>query len=150
MVSEKGHNPRLTKSCMFGETLYPGGQWTIAEAKLKSSLCIKINRRFPFPLCYYIPRKKTIPFPTWPVSWILDRTISWIKQNRAPWPEICQGCTVRSRDPRWSGALCSSLYHAEMMGGAERGRGERTNGKGEGRRHKMREEGMGYVLPWSS
>ena len=36
--------------------LYSGGQWTIAEAKLASSLCIGINRRCPFPLCYFIPR----------------------------------------------------------------------------------------------
>ena len=36
--------------------LYSRGQWTIAEAKLESSLCIEIYRRFPFPLCYFIPR----------------------------------------------------------------------------------------------
>ena len=36
--------------------LYSGGQWTVAEAKLESSLCLEINRRFPFPLCYFIPR----------------------------------------------------------------------------------------------
>ena len=36
--------------------LYSGGQWTIAEAKLESSLCIEIYRTFPFPLCYLIPR----------------------------------------------------------------------------------------------
>ena len=35
--------------------LYSGGQWTIAEAKLTSSLCIGMNRRCPFPL-YFIPR----------------------------------------------------------------------------------------------
>ena len=34
--------------------LYSGGQWSIAEAKLASSLCIEINRRFPFPLYYFI------------------------------------------------------------------------------------------------
>ena len=36
--------------------LYSGShQWTIAEAKLESSLCIEVNTRFPFPLCYFIP-----------------------------------------------------------------------------------------------
>ena len=43
--------------------LYSGGQWTIAEAKLERSLCIKIYRRFPFPLCYFIP--SLCPFPVW-------------------------------------------------------------------------------------
>ena len=56
MTSGKGHNPRLAKSRMFGET-YSGGQWTIAEAKLASSLCIRMNRRFPFPLCILFPGK---------------------------------------------------------------------------------------------
>ena len=36
--------------------LYSGGQWTIAEAKLESSLCLEIYTMFPFPLCYFIPR----------------------------------------------------------------------------------------------
>ena len=42
--------------------LYCGGQWTIAESKLESSL-IEINRRFPVPLCYFIPRCRVLgPF----------------------------------------------------------------------------------------
>ena len=40
--------------------LYSGGQWTIAEAKLASSLCIGMNRRCPFPLCYFIPSYYTL------------------------------------------------------------------------------------------
>ena len=35
--------------------LNSGGQWTIAESKFESSLCIEINRRFPFPLFFLIP-----------------------------------------------------------------------------------------------
>ena len=42
MALGKGHNPRLAKSRMFGET-NSRGQWIIAEAKLESSLCIEIT-----------------------------------------------------------------------------------------------------------
>ena len=34
--------------------LYSGGQWTTAESKFESSLCIEINRRFPLPVWYFI------------------------------------------------------------------------------------------------
>ena len=57
MASEKVTTPGSQNlACLV--RLYSGGQWTIAEAKLASSLCIEINRRFPFPLCYFIPRLK--------------------------------------------------------------------------------------------
>ena len=51
MASGKGHNPRLSKSRMLVR-LCSGGQWTITDAKLESSLFTEIYRGS---LCYFIP-----------------------------------------------------------------------------------------------
>ena len=69
MASEKGHNPWLAKSCMFGETKI--GQCTIAEAKVVRSLCIRINQWFPFPLVIFFPG----------ISLLRKNIGDWLDQN---------------------------------------------------------------------
>ena len=59
--------------------LYSGGQFTIAEAKLESSLCIEINRRFPFPLCYFNPSYNSPGVGGSPMffKYVQNRTNAW-------------------------------------------------------------------------
>ena len=59
----------------------------------------------------YLHREKTKLFLTWPVSWIQDWTIPYIKQHMLPWPELCRGCTVQSWVSQQSGVPRSSLIH---------------------------------------
>ena len=74
MTSGKGHNPGSQNlACLV--RLYSGGQWTIAEAQLASSLCIRINRRCPFPLVILFPACSG-------KNYLLGRKLQWELQ----WP----------------------------------------------------------------